>query len=185
MDLGRAKNELRRVSEVDVRGNQIEWSPDEKALFITTVPRNLSSDGYAKILASGKTLPNTDATSKTPGSSVILFRAASIFPNAQATPMSDPWNLDLYLRDLGSVDVTTGRIAWIVQNQRIATYRLSADGSRVAYSRPNNFEIAGSQQTLFDIVSMDILGRRETILASNVRLDYDGRHSAGRRVART
>ena len=169
-----AKNELRRVSEVDVRGNQIEWSPDEKTLFITTVPHNISTEGYAKILSSGKTLPNTDDTRKTPGSSIILFRAAPISPNAQATPMSDPWNLDLYLRDLVSVDVSTGRITWIVQNQRIATYLLSANGSRVAYSRAKNFEIAGSQQTLFDIVSMDILGRRETILASNVRLDYDG-----------
>jgi dipeptidyl aminopeptidase/acylaminoacyl peptidase len=169
-----ARNELRRVSEVNVRGNEIEWSPDEKALFITTVPRRLSTEDYRKTLLSGKSPSDANDSGKTPGSSVMVFRPASAFANSQTTPTSDPWNLDQYLRDLVSVDVGTGRISWIVENQRIATYRISADGLRIAYSRPNNFELAGSQQTLFDIVSTDRLGRREAILATNVRLDYDG-----------
>jgi len=172
-----AKNALRKVSDVDVRGEEIEWSPDGKVLFVTTVPRGLSPEDFAKILSSGKTSPHEtheDNTLKTPGSTVILYRTSAVPSNNQATPMSDPWSLDLYLRDLVSIEVSSGRMVWIVHGQRIAKFLLSPDGSRVAYSRPNRFEKPGSQQTLFDILSVDILGKEERTLASNIRLDYDG-----------
>jgi dipeptidyl aminopeptidase/acylaminoacyl peptidase len=165
------KNQLRVLSDINVRGDQIEWLPNGETLFVTTVPRGLSSEGYAKILSSGKTQANNYDVRKTPGSSVILYRGTS---KNQETQTSDPWNLDFYLRDLASIEVSTGRTTWIIHGQRIAKYLLSPDGSRVAYSRPNSFEMAGSQQTLFDIVSTDILGRSERILTSNIRLDYDG-----------
>ena len=171
------KNELRKVSDVDVRGDEIQWSPDGKTLFVTTVPRDLSIENYAKIFLSGKTLandPNYHDDGKTPGSSVILYRAASVSPNNQATPMSDPWNLDLWLRDLVSIEVSSGRIVWLAHGRRIAKFLLSPDGSRLAYSRPNRFEKPGSQQILFDILTVDILGKRERVLASNVHLDSDG-----------
>jgi len=46
---------------------------------------------------------------------------------------------------------------------------------RVSLTRGRSvFEKAGSQQILFDILTVDILGKEERILASNVRLDYDG-----------
>jgi dipeptidyl aminopeptidase/acylaminoacyl peptidase len=171
------KNELRKVSDVDVRGDEIEWSPNGKTLFVTTVPRDLSIENYAKIFSSGKTFANDsnyDDDRKTPGSSVILYRAAPVSPNNQATPISDPWNLDLWLRDLVSIEVSSGRIVWLAHGQRIAKFLLSHDGSRLAYSRPSRFEKPGSQQVLFDILTVDILDKEERILASNIRLDYDG-----------
>jgi dipeptidyl aminopeptidase/acylaminoacyl peptidase len=169
-----AKNELRKVCDVNVRGDEMEWSRDGKTLFVTTVPRDLSNEDYAKILSSGKTGSNDDDARKTLGTTVLLYRAATVPPNKQVTPTSDPWSLDLYLRDLVSIEVSSGRIAWIVHGQRIAKFLLSPDGSRLAYSRPNRFEKAGSQQTLFDILTVDINGKEERTLASNVRLDYDG-----------
>lgn len=169
-----AKNELRKISDVDVRGDAIEWSPDGKTLFLTTVPRDVSIEDYSKILLSGKGRPDEDDGRKTPGSSVILYRAASISPNNQDSPISDPWNLDVSLRDLVSIKVGTGRTTWIVHGQRIAKYLLSPDGSRLAYSRPNRFEKAGFQQILFDIVTIDLQGKEEKILANNIRLDYGG-----------
>jgi dipeptidyl aminopeptidase/acylaminoacyl peptidase len=172
---GAANNELRRVSDVDVRGDEIEWSSDGKTLFVTSVPRDLSVEDYARILSSGKARPqdhNDDA--KMPGSTVILYKAVSISPNDHSAPVSDPWNLDLQLRDLLSIDVNTGRKAWIVRGQRIARYLLSPDGSRIAYSRPSRFEKAGSQQILFDIVTVDTFGKESGTIAIDVRLDYDG-----------
>lgn len=172
-----AKNELRKVSDVNVRGDEMEWSPDGKALFVTIAPRDLSIEDYAKIVSSGKTRPNDatdDDTRKTPGSSVILYRAAAVSPNNQVTPQSDPWDLDVHMRDLVSIEVGSGRVAWIVHGQRIAKFLLSPDGTRLAYSRPNRFEKAGSQQILFDILTVDILGKEERTLASDVHLEYDG-----------
>lgn len=169
-----AKNQLRKVSDVNVRGDEIEWSPNGKTLFVTTVPSDLSIEEYATILLSRKARATDDDVSKTPGSSVILYRATSVSAKGQTVPMSDPWNLDINLRDLVSIEVSTGRYRRIVQDQRIAKYLLSPDGSRLAYSRPTHFETAGSQQILFDIVTVDILGKGERILANNIRLDYDG-----------
>jgi dipeptidyl aminopeptidase/acylaminoacyl peptidase len=172
-----AKNKSRKVSDVDVRGDEIEWSPDGKTLFVTALPRGLSGEDYAKILSSRKTGPNDandDDAHKTPGSSVILYRATAVSPNNQAAPMADPWNLDVHLRDLVSIEVSSGRVAWIVHGQRITKFHLSPDGAHLAYSRPKCFEKAGSQQILFDILSVDILRKEERILASNIRLDYDG-----------
>ena len=172
-----AKNELRKVSDVDLRGEEIEWSRDGKALFVTTVPRDLSPEDYAKIQSSGRARPNDandDAAPKSPGSSVVIYRATAVSPDKQATATSDPWNLDFHLRDLVSIEVSSGQVAWIVHGQRIAKFLLSRDGSRLAYSRPNRFEKPGSQQILFDILSVDILGKEERLLASDVHLDYDG-----------
>jgi dipeptidyl aminopeptidase/acylaminoacyl peptidase len=169
-----AKNELRKVSDVDVRGDGIEWSPDGKALFVTTVPRDLSPEDFAKMLSSGNSHPSDYDSHKTPGSSVILYRGAPISPNTQAASTSDPWNLDLYLRDLVSIELSSGRATLIAHGQRITKFLLSPDGSRLAYSRPNRFERADSQQILFDILTVDIFGKEQRNLASNIRLDYDG-----------
>jgi dipeptidyl aminopeptidase/acylaminoacyl peptidase len=168
-----SRNEMRKISDVNVRGDDIQWSPDGKTLFVTAVPRGLSSEDYAKILSSGKTRQNDDDVRKAPGSSVIVYRATAVAPN-QAKTISDPWDLDVHLRDLVSIEVSSGRVAWIVHGQRITKFLLSPDGSRIAYSRPNRFEKPGSQQILFDLLSVDILGKESRTLASNVRLDYDG-----------
>ena len=88
-----AKNRLRKISDVNVRGDEIEWSPDGKTLFVTTMPHDLSIEDYSKILLSGKARPDDDDSRKTPGSSVILYRATSISPNNQEIARSDPWNL--------------------------------------------------------------------------------------------
>jgi dipeptidyl aminopeptidase/acylaminoacyl peptidase len=172
-----AENEPRKASDVAVRGNEIAWSPNGKTLFVTTVPRDLSIEDYAKILSSGKAglgEPPDDDAPKAPGASVILYRAAAISPSNLAAPMSDPWNLDSFLRDVVSIDVSSGKVAWILHGERIAKFLLSPDGSRLAYSRPNRFEKAGSQQILFDIRTVDILAKEERILANDIRLDIDG-----------
>jgi dipeptidyl aminopeptidase/acylaminoacyl peptidase len=157
-----------------VRGEEIEWSPDGQLLFVTTVPRDISTDDYAKILLSGKTHLNGDGAQKTPGSSVILYRASAVSASSESASISDSWNLDYYLRDLVSIEVSSGKTTSIVHGERISKFLLSPDGSRLGYSRPNRFEKSGSQQILFDILVVDINGQVEKALARNVRLDYDG-----------
>jgi dipeptidyl aminopeptidase/acylaminoacyl peptidase len=171
---GAGKNSLRKIADVDVRGDEIEWSPDGKVLFVTTVPRDISTEDYAKILLSGKNRPNGEDARKTPGSSVILYRATAVSASDQTTSTSDSWNLDYYLRDLVSIEVSSGRTTPIVHGQRITKFLLSPDGSRLGYSRPSRFEKPGSQQIFFDILTVDITGQKERTLANNIRLDYDG-----------
>ena len=119
--------------------------------------------------------PQETAESPIRGSTVTSFRSTLPKRSDRNAPSSDPWNLNRSLRDLISVDVHTGSFIPIVHGRRIESYRLSPDGSRVAYTVPTRFEKAGSQQILFDFAITSALGAApERILASNFRLDYGG-----------
>jgi len=113
------KNALREVSDINVRGDELVWSVDGKALFVTTVPRDLSAEDYAKMLFSGKAAGNDDDVRKTSG-----FQRYSVSGRLRLCQQSsnlrcpDPWNLDLYFRDLVSIEVSSGRITSIVHDER-------------------------------------------------------------------
>ena len=62
----------------------------------------------------------------------------------------------------------------IVQGKRISAYSLSPDGSHVAYTSPERFERPGSQQVLFDLAVAELSTNQGRVIASHVRLDYDG-----------
>jgi dipeptidyl aminopeptidase/acylaminoacyl peptidase len=163
------RNKLRRVSDVDVRGDKIEWTPDSGKILVTTVPMGLSVEEYVTKRTSTEGNKEEKADTKAPGSTVILYRL-----DAKEAPISDPWNLDVTLRDLVSVDVANGKATVIAGGHRIAHYLSSPDGSRVAYTIPKRFEKPGSQQILFDLVVITVEAKQERVIASEIRLNYDG-----------
>ena len=55
--------------------------------------------------------------------------------------------------------------------QRIATIRLSPDGSHIAYTMPKRFEKPGSQQVLFDIAVVTLANSQSQIIATDIRFD--------------
>jgi len=166
------KDELRSVSDVPARAIQIEWTPDSQKILLTTLPQGFSPEEYVKKLFPGADQgahpePRPDA------STVILYRG----DHAQgegAHPASDPWNLDMVFRDLSLVELSTGNTTAIVSGQRIETFRLSPDGSRVAYALSRRFEKPGSQQVLFDLALTTIATSEQAILASEIRFGQDG-----------
>jgi dipeptidyl aminopeptidase/acylaminoacyl peptidase len=166
-------NELRMASDLDVRGDEIEWTPDSRSVLVTVLPLGLSPDAYAsEIFSSGK--PQKPSEIRAPGSTVILYHSKGPSISGQASPESDPWDLNAYLRDLALIDLATGKIKTIIHGRRIARYLLSPDGSRVAYTTPQRFEKPGSQQSLFDITAVNLATNQEQALASNVELGFDG-----------
>lgn len=167
-----AKNRSRKASDLRVRADEIEWTPDSGKLFVTTLPGGLSPEDYATKLSSG-TNGDTHAHREAKGSTVILYRGG--WPNDGKPANSDPWNLDHKLRDLASIDVKSGQVSTIVQGKRIATYLISPDGSQIAYTIPRRFEKPGSQQIIFDLVTVALSSGKERVVASDVRLDFGGR----------
>jgi len=167
------RDELRKVSDVDVRGGEIQWTPDSKKLLITTLPEKLSIEDYVKRLLSN-IMGKKQVFNKAPDSTVVLYWGNRASTGEESISRSDPWNLDINLRDLVSIDANSGKAAPIVAGKRIGTFLLSPDGSRIAYSVPTHFEKPGSQQILFDLGTISIATNREQILGSNIRLDYDG-----------
>jgi Tol biopolymer transport system component len=69
-----ARNKLRRVSDVDVRGDKIEWTADSGKILVTTVPNGLSVEEYVTKRTSTEGKKEEKVDGKAPGSTVILYR---------------------------------------------------------------------------------------------------------------
>lgn len=166
------KKELRKRSDLPVRAQQIEWAPDSKGVFITTVPQGLPFEEYMK-----KVLPNAIGQSSrdgiVPRSTVQLYRPTS--NTGRTVPVSDPWNINVDFRDLQFIEVADGESRTIVGGRRVCWFAISPDGSQIAFTSDKRFEEAGSQQVLFDLISVSLSTQREKAVASDVKLDYDGK----------
>lgn len=169
------RNEMRKLSDLDIRQfGQIEWSPDSENLIVPVVPDDLTLEEYVKKLTSSVSGRQADAGRGVPGSTVVFYQSSDRESADQETAESDPWNLDILLRDIVSIDVTSGRTTRIVRGQRVASFLVSPDGSRIAYTVPKRFEKSGSQQVLFDLVVKSLGAADEQVVASDIRLNYEG-----------
>ena len=168
-----ATNELRKVCDVAMRADEIEWMSDGRDLLITALPSDLSAEDYVRksksVVSNGEPI-----IGKTLGPTVHLYKSRNKQETDKEAAQSDPWSLNGRLRELVLVNVESGKTKALVRGQKIAKILASPDGSRVAYTIPKRFETQGSQQILFDLAVVDIQTSHETILASDVRLDYDG-----------
>lgn len=168
-----AKNgDLRRISAVAVRAFHFEWTPDSRAIVVTVLPEGFSKEEVSRASTPGK--KDASAASTIPGATVVLYHGSSVQSENENSFKSDPWNLDAYLRDLVIVDVDSGNALTLVHLQRIAEFRLAPNGSAIAYTVPKRFEKPGSQQILFDLAIVPMGKSERRVLASDIRLDYEG-----------
>ncbi len=166
------RNDLRKVSDIPVRAQVVEWTPDSQKMILTALPEGVSPDEYAKKVSGAG--PEESKERKSSDATVIIYQSAAVSKDIRKDTKSDPWSLDTYWLDLVSVDVDSGKVNRIVRGHRIAKFLLSSDGSQVAYTVPKRFERAGSQQILFDFHVTHLDTNQDRTLASDVRLDYDG-----------
>lgn len=165
-----SKDELREASSANVRGNQIEWTRDSEELIVTTAPTRFSlPDGTQETLSRKP----AGATSTKDKSTVELFGTAPAMKNAEPPAPGDPWDLDRELKDLVRIDPRTGEAHVLVSQTRISVYRLSPDGRRVAYTVPDRFERAGSQQILFRLAWVGTEDSDSKTLLAGIRLNFD------------
>lgn len=162
-----AKDESREVSGLNVVARTIEWTPDSRAVLLEVPHAGASRSGPVEeprqVLSPGK--PNAPT--------VVVYRAAAAAPGKEA-PQSEPWKLNPALVDLVLVDVASGNAQSVVQNRGIAVYRLSPDGSRVAFTSPKRFAKPGSQQVLYDLTVVTLRGLQERVVAPDIPLDLLG-----------
>ena len=169
------KNELRKVSDRKIHAEEIEWTPNSRKIVIAAFPEQIPTAGQVREKSPPAGQQDAEAApGRNPDSTVVLYDSGAQSSHDGNGPRSDPWDLDLFLRDLILVNVTDGSSSPIVQGERIAYYRTSPDGLRVAYTIPKRFEKPGSQQTLFDLATIVMDTRKERVLESDIRLDYDG-----------
>jgi len=163
-------SDLKRVSDLNIRAGwllhegQLEWAPDSRHLLIGALPAGISVDESLAEQAPTHG-DRTVATIEEPGSSVILYTP---------TVSAPPWNLRRAIRELAVIDVTGGKLRSSGSAEEIASYHLSPDGSRIAFTVPKRFESAGSQQVLFDLIVVSLETGERRVAAHDIRLDYSG-----------
>ena len=160
----------RLVSDADVWTNQLQWLPGSDRVLLGVLPKKLRSKEFSATLA-GAGVVEQDR-SPAPRSSVLVYHSR---PAQQAnTQPSAPWSLDNDLRDLAIVDIHSGALRRIDEGHRISSFFLSPDGSRVAYTSPQQFAKSGSQQILFNISEVLIATDDSRVLADDVALEIGG-----------
>ena len=167
-------NRIRKISDVRVRGDCIEWTKDSRSLLITIVPQELTVDQYLKRVSVSVQDAKSTVSNYAPGATVTLYESRMDPSGGRGHATSDPWNLGEKLRDLAFIDTESGQVRTLIRNLKIAAYQLSPDGSRVAYTVPTRFEKPGSQQILFDLDVVAIGTSQSQVADSNIRLDHDG-----------
>jgi len=163
--------ELRKISNINISGDGFEWTRDSRGLLATILPgQDNPGAPFPKTskLAEQPQHPNASTAPK------VLIYKAGLSSDPKQEPQSDPWSLDLYLKDMALVAIDSGKSEIIVHDKRIASYRLSPDGARVAYAQPKRFEKAGTQQILFDLAVVDLSIKQDKVLATDIRFDFDG-----------
>lgn len=167
-------NSIRKMSDVRVRGDCIQWTQDSRSVLITIVPQELTVDQYLNRVSVSIQEVKATASKGALAASVILYESSADRSRGGDSATSDPWNLSEKLRDLALIDVDTGSVRTIIHNRKIAAYHLSPEGSRVAYTLPTHFEKSGSQQIAFELDVVTIGTGQERLAASNIHLDHDG-----------
>lgn len=176
---------LRKVSNSSLRTSEIQWSANSQHLLVTALPDGFTpAEFLAKVSVGAE--PRNRRNRDVDGSRVVLYGFPARLGGAMYPPQPGSWNLERYLADLVSIGID-GKIRTIVRSQRIASFSLSPNGSRIAYTIPRRFERPGSQQVLFDLAAVDRSTNRERILASGIRLAPNGESFSwspnGRRLA--
>jgi dipeptidyl aminopeptidase/acylaminoacyl peptidase len=169
------KDQLRRISDLNIRAEQVEWTPDSRNILTTPLPGGLSVDDYVR----RRTKPpgGEPLRGKSPGSTVILYQAHAHEKGEGAMPKSDPWNLNWALRDLTLIDASTGRARVLVRSQKIVKFLPSPDGSHVAYTTQERFEAPESQQILYRLATITLATMHERLVAPDIRLYFPGEFS--------
>lgn len=163
-----AKDRLRKTCDLDARGDEMEWTADSQSIFFTVLPEGLSVKDYIHLFSSTSERQPTNSRASGP-STVVLYQS-----EPANTVSSDPWSLNWALRDLAVVRIASGETTRVVHGQRISKFLLSPDDSRLAYTRPQRFERPGSQQTIFDLVSVSLTTGGERLAAPDLPLGLGG-----------
>ena len=164
--------ELKKQSDVSVRGTTLQWLPDSLALMVTALPEGMTPGEYARRILGPDSI---GSESKVPlGSTVLLYHSAPGVDGIAKPAQGSQWSLENYLRDLVLMDVGMGSVRRIDRGRRVATFSISPDGSRVAFTVPTRFAGSSTQQILFDLTIINLKTGQRWTAASDVPLDYDG-----------
>ena len=167
----RPTDALRKISDLPVRAGGIEWMPNSEDVLTTIFPEDRYPDANRAFPAESVKIPQNEIGTRR--STVVLYSSNSVSAKNSSNGVSDPWVLENNL-DLVLMNIRTSQVKILVRNKSISQYSPSPDGSNVAFTTPKRFEKPGSQQILWDLSIVAVSSGKQSLVASDVRFDYDG-----------
>ncbi len=166
---------LRKVSDVAVRSAiLLEWTADSEKVVLTVVPAGPAEKNPAGLEATQREGLTPDSYRATDSTAVVYQSSASLDEKAIR---SDPLDERSTIRDLAVIRIRDGSVKTLVHGQRIGIFHVSDNGSRVAFSSPDRFEKAGSQQVLHSLFVVEVANGSTTPLVTGLPLDLSGNFS--------
>lgn len=166
---------LRKVSNVAVRSAiQLEWTADSAEIVLTVVPADPAEENPAEMETTQRQGLAADSYRATDSTAVVYQSSGSL---SESAIRSDPLDKRSTIRDLAVIRIRDGSVKTLVHSQRIGIFHVSETGSRVAFSSPDRFERAGSQQVLHSLSVVDIASGTRTRLVTGLSLDLSGNFS--------
>lgn len=164
----RTSGALRQAGNADVRQGfkEIQWAGKDHEVLVNLFPEGTSRDDY---------VANTLGKAPAPTANRSTAQVFEFDPELSGeVPSTDQVNLDFWRRDLGLIDVETGKLRRVVRSLRIGHYALPTDGKQIVYSALQRAQEPGAGQYLYDIIVQDLATGRTRLIASNVRLALVG-----------
>lgn len=156
---------LRKISEVIIRAQTIEWTSDSQQIVTTVRPEELDMD-------SSRTC---QPSLHTAGPSNILVYESTSLTSTSVGSHSEPWSLNPQLRDLALFNVQSGEMKVLTRGRRIEWFELSPDSTLVALTVPQGFEGAGLQQIRYDLDVVNLHSGETLAIATDIHLHLTGR----------
>jgi dipeptidyl aminopeptidase/acylaminoacyl peptidase len=166
------ENKLRKVSDVQITGEQVEWTVNSRELIVAAAPdQDADSAGRTSTDSNVKSDEHSEVSQS--NSTVTVYSSRSVSPGTAGSTEEGPWSLDVQRRKLVAISLTDGRAETLVQNERITSFFMSPDGRRIVYVSPTRFENPGDQQILYNVMLLEVRTKGKTTVASQVQFDYN------------
>jgi len=123
-------------------------------------------------------LPADSDRRDTEAEGVHVYRAEPPDPLKPDSPNSYPrteaWNLEKLRMDLAIINVGTGEVRRIARNVFLWQFRVSGNGTAIAYATTRRFQNDNSQGLLFDLVLCSVQNDQCTTVVTNSALSRGG-----------
>lgn len=176
----RSFGRLRQVSDAIVRPfNPLEivsWTSDSKRILVKVLPEKLTIEG-ANSLIFGPSEQAENRASKGSltvtvySSPAITKQASSAKDRQDSSRASNQPEIDnVYLADLALIDISNGAVQRLARSIKARWYRISPDGSNIAFLDHKGLKSNNSRQSQHDLVVVSLPEARSRVVASNVQL---------------
>jgi dipeptidyl aminopeptidase/acylaminoacyl peptidase len=172
----RASGALRKGSDAIVR-TRVEttvpcWMPDSKKLVIRVLPKGMKLGDAEALMSQPTTETDASATSKEPGSTVVLFTSkASNSAGSEKEKARPKTNFIAYAWDFAVVDLETRETKRVASRIVTDGYWLSPDGTNLAALIYKGRQSHENLQSLFDLVVISLVNGQSKTLVTDFGTD--------------